>query len=207
MVFMFLMVFGMAAWFLADGYVVWPAEAKRHAELKVIAQELIDAGDAEDLEDPEVERAWVRYAEEKGYSSKLPKDRTASDLAQQRWIGGVMMSGALIFGAWVIWNHRLSVRADGDIVTGVSGEKVHLDSIVEMDRRKWASKGIAYAIYEVDGKRRRLTLDDHKFLGCEAIILEAEKRIAARTQTESAATGESGDAVAEEAGGGDDRSA
>ena len=48
------------------------------------------------------------------------------------------------------------------------------------DRRLWASKGIAHAIYEADGKRRRLVLDDHKFLGCEAIILEAEKRIAAR---------------------------
>ena len=50
-----------------------------------------------------------------------------------------------------------------------------------MDRQKWASKGIAYAIYEEGGKRKRLTLDDHKFLGCEGIILEAEKRIAART--------------------------
>ena len=29
-------------------------------------------------------------------------------------------------------------------------------------------------------KQRRLTLDDHKFAGCEAIILEAEKRIRAR---------------------------
>jgi hypothetical protein len=65
-------------------------------------------------------------------------------------------------------------------VTGASGERVPLDSIVEMDRRKWQSKGIAYAIYEEGGKRKRLTLDDHKFLGCEAIILEAEKRIAAR---------------------------
>ena len=91
-----------------------------------------------------------------------------------------MSAGAMIFAAWVAWNHTRSVRADGDIVTGASGEQVHLDSIVEMDRRKWASKGIAYAIYEKDGKRRRLTLDDHKFLGCEAIILEAEKRMAAR---------------------------
>lgn len=180
MVFMFLMVFGMAAWFLADGYVVWPAEAKRHGELKQLAAELIEQGDAEALEDEAVTRAWERYAEEVGYSTKVPKDRTASDLAQQRGIGGVMMTGALIFAAWVGWNHTRSVRAEGDLVTGASGEQVHLDTIVEMDRRKWANKGIAYAVYEKDGKRRRLTLDDHKFLGCEEIILEAERRIAAR---------------------------
>jgi len=50
-----------------------------------------------------------------------------------------------------------------------------------MDRRKWVSKGIAYALYEENGKKRRLCLDDHKFAGCEAIIKEAESRIAART--------------------------
>jgi hypothetical protein len=75
------------------------------------------------------------------------------------------------------------VRADGDIITGAGGETVHFDSIVEMDRRKWENKGIAYAIYEKDGKRRRLCLDDHKFIGCEEIILEAERRIAARATT------------------------
>lgn len=78
--------------------------------------------------------------------------------------------------------HRRSVRADGDIIAGASGEKVPLDKIIEMDRRKWASKGVAYSIYTDDqGKRRRLCLDDHKFLGCEAIILEAETRIKARS--------------------------
>jgi hypothetical protein len=106
------------------------------------------------------------------------------------------------------------VRAEGDWVTGASGERVHLDSIVEMDRHKWADKGIAYAIYEEGGKRRRLTLslrigfgyslfiyeeggkrrrltlDDHKFLGCEAIILEAEKRMAARAAVVAPANGD-----------------
>ncbi|MET0261452.1 MAG: hypothetical protein ABW223_01045, partial [Rariglobus sp.] len=60
--------------------------------------------------------------------------------------------------------------------------------IVEMDRHKWTNKGIAYAIYEVNGKRRRLCLDDHKFIGCEEIILEAERRIAARAGTPPADT-------------------
>jgi hypothetical protein len=187
MLFMFAMIFGSGIWFLTDGYIMWPAEAKRHEVLKTIAEPLIAEGKAKDLKDPAVTRAWERHAEENDLPSKVPKERTERDLAGQRWTGWIMLGGAGIFATWVAWNHTRSVRAEGDIVTGPSGEQVHLDSIVEMDRRKWANKGIAYAIYEKDGKRRRLTLDDHKFMGCEAIILEAEKRMAARA---AAAAGE-----------------
>lgn len=180
MMFMFFMIFGSGIWFLSDGYFMWPAEQRRHLVLKEIAEPMIAAGEAKDLKDPAVKRAWERHAEQNDLPAKVPKERTPGDLAGQRWTGWIMLAGSALFGAWIVWNHKRSVRADGDIVTGASGEKVHLDSIVEMDRRKWASKGIAYAIYEEGGKRKRLTLDDHKFLGCEEIILEAEKRIAAR---------------------------
>jgi hypothetical protein len=56
---------------------------------------------------------------------------------------------------------------------------------VKIDRKQWQKKGIAYAIYEVDGKQKRLCLDDHKFKGCEAIILEADRRIAARKEPQA----------------------
>jgi len=91
-----------------------------------------------------------------------------------------MLTGAVIFAAWIAWNHTRKVTAEGEVVVGASGERVELDWINKIDRRKWENKGIAYALYEEDGKPKRLTLDDHKFAGCEAIILEAEKRIKAR---------------------------
>jgi hypothetical protein len=99
-------------------------------------------------------------------------------------IGGVLTSLAVLFGIWILWNHRLSVRAEGDLITGASGQQVHLDSIIATDRKKWKKKGIAYAIYEENGKQKRLTLDDHKFAGCEEILLEAERRIEARAQAQ-----------------------
>lgn len=187
MVIIGLMVFGSAGWFLYDGYVAWPAEARRFAAQAQIREELIAAGEAAGPNDPAVKRAWEAHARTQDWPTKEPKNRTAGDLAGQRWTGGVFLVAGLIFAAWVAWNHRRSVRCEGDLVTGASGEQVRLDEIVEVDRRKWASKGIAYGIYLRDGRRRRLTLDDHKFLGCEAIVLEAERRIAARANGTPAA--------------------
>lgn len=183
MVILFLMLMGSGIWFLSDGYIRWPAEAERHAVYKDMAEKMIADGKAKDLKDPAVKLAWEELAPQREWPLTVPKPRTPGDLAGQRWPGWIFFISATLFAGWVAWSHTLSVRAEGDWVTGAGGERVHLDSIVEMDRRKWADKGIAYALYETEGKVRRLTLDDHKFIGCEAIILEAEKRIAARAAT------------------------
>jgi hypothetical protein len=182
MLFMFFMIFGIAAWFLSDGYYFWPNEDKRFDEYTEILDGLVEAGKAEDAESSSVQIAWQRHAREQGYKTKVPKERTDSAIGEQRVIGWVMMGGSLVFLAWIGWNHTRSVRAEGEIVIGASGERVELDSIVATDRKKWKNKGIAYAIYEVAGKQKRLCLDDHKFAGCEAILLEAEKRIKARVE-------------------------
>ncbi|MFA6286829.1 MAG: hypothetical protein WC661_05530 [Opitutaceae bacterium] len=186
MTMMAIMVNGMALWFCYDGWIAWPAEDKRHDQLVALTAGSVPEGKKHDAENPEVVRAWTDYAAEHDLNPTVPKERTPGDLSGQRTIGGILLSIGLGFVGWVALQRRKSVRADGDIVTGAGGETVHLDTIVEMDRRKWAGKGIAYAIYEVDGKRRRLCLDDHKFIGCEAIILEAERRIAARAAPDAA---------------------
>ena len=182
---MFFMIFGIAAWFLTDGYIFWPKEAERHAEFERIAEKLIESGEAEDRESTKVRLAWQRYADEKDYRQDIPEERTEAAIREQRVIGWTLMVIAAGFGVWIAWNHRLSVRAEGDTVIGASGQRVELDAIREIDRRKWKKKGIAYAIHETDGKRKRLTLDAHKFKGCEAIIEEAERRIRERGESGS----------------------
>jgi len=188
MLFMLFMVSGIAAWFLYDGYVVWPAEAERHAEFVAIEAQLVESGKIEAVahkaHDEELNHylriEWERHAKQAGYTRKIPKERTDASIGEQRTIGWVMMSGSALFGLWVLWNHQLRVQAEGDVVIGTGGQRVELDSIVKIDRSKWESKGIAYAIYEDSGKQQRLCLDDHKFAGCEAIIVEAERRIQVR---------------------------
>lgn len=188
MLFMLFMVSCIAGWFLYDGYSVWPSEAQRHAEFVEIEGGLVESGKIEAVEHKahgaEVNEylriAWERHAREAGYKRDIPKERTDASIREQRMIGWVMMTGSALFGLWVLWNHKLRVRAEGETVIGTSGVRVELDSIVAIDRKKWENKGIAFAIYESEGKQRRLCLDDHKFKGCEAIVLEAEKRIKAR---------------------------
>ena len=188
MLFMLFMVSCIAGWFLYDGYSVWPSEAERHAEFVEIENGLVESGKIEAVEHKahgaEVNEylrvAWERHARDAGYKCDIPKERTDASIREQRMIGWVMMTGSALFGLWVLWNHKLRVRAEGETVIGTSGVRVELDSIVAIDRKKWENKGIAFAIYEVEGKERRLCLDDHKFKGCEAIVLEAEKRIKAR---------------------------
>ncbi|WP_269524200.1 hypothetical protein [Coraliomargarita parva] len=184
---MFFMFACLAGWFLTDGYVFWPKEAVRYTEFAELRNELVEAGrlgeDAHGEDSQELRLAWERHAREMGYKRNFPSERTDASIREQRVIGWVLMAGAAIFGAWIAWNHKLRVRAEGNVVIGVSGQRVELDSIIAIDRKKWKKKGIAYAIYESEGKQRRLCLDDHKFAGCEAIILEAERRIKERSNS------------------------
>lgn len=180
MLFMFFMIAGIASWFLYDGHILWPDEGKRYTEYAAIRDALIESGEAKDEESSFVRLAWERHAREAGYRRNVPKERTDSAIHEQVVIGWTMLSGALLFALWIAWNHRRDVRAEGSTVIGASGERVELDAITAIDRKKWKSKGIAYALYMEGDKQRRLTLDDHKFAGCEAIILEAERRIRVR---------------------------
>jgi hypothetical protein len=187
MFFMGFMIWGSALWFAYDGYVAWPAEEERYQKLVELTADLVEEGEKITDKNPEVKRTWEAFAAENDLKSKVPKHRSQGDLSGQRGIAGFGTLIGLIFSVWVWLQHRKSVRADGEIITGAGGEKVEFDRIVDTDRRKWETKGIAYAIYEKDGRKRRLCLDDHKFIGAEEILLEAERRIKARAKTNNEA--------------------
>ncbi len=186
MIFMGAMIWGSAGWFAYDGYVAWPAEEQRYQQLVELTADVVQEGDKITEKNPEVKQAWLTYATANDLKPKVPKHRSAGDLAGQRYIAGFFTLIGVIFTSWVLLQHRKDVRAEGEVITGAGGETVNFDEIIEMDRSKWETKGIAYAIYQREGKRRRLCLDDHKFIGTEAIILEAEKRIADKPPPSSA---------------------
>ena len=94
---------------------------------------------------------WERHAKQAGYKRDMPKERTDASIREQRMIGWVMMTGSVLcLGCGCCGTTGLRVRAEGEVVIGTSGQRVELDSIVKIDRKQWAKKGIAFAIYEVE---------------------------------------------------------
>ena len=110
MLFMFTMIFGIGAWFLTDGYIIWPAEGERYVAYAELRDELIDTGKVTDEESQEMRVAWQRYAREANVSAKIPKERTDDAIKEQVVIGWSLTAIALIFAAWVAWNHKLRSR-------------------------------------------------------------------------------------------------
>ena len=78
---------------------------------------------------------WERHARQAGYKRDIPKQRSDAAISEQRKIGWVMMSGAVLFALWVLRQHQLRVYTEGDVVIGTAGQRVELDSIVSMDRK------------------------------------------------------------------------
>lgn len=177
MLFVALMILGGAGWFLYDGIVTWPREAERHQAWLQVAHDAMGRELEEGAIPPEAKIAWEHFAKKQGWSTSIPKDRTPDDIAGQfRWSTGLAVIG-FSFLAWVLWNQTLHIRCDEEAVYSARGKKVLWGSFTGMDRAKWEKKGIAVALYEEGGKKKKLILDDYKFGGTEPIILEIEKRL------------------------------
>ncbi len=154
-----------SAWFFFDGAVTYPRSNERfHAYMKFVT-----AGN---------EDAWPAYAKSQNWNEKPPeKEYRIMDqwvLGTASLLGGLAAFGMLA-GSW-----KRKVSSDDEAVTGTDGTRVAISAIQSTDRRKWQSKGIAYALYESGGKLRRLTIDDFKYEGAEQILLQVEQHIAAR---------------------------
>jgi hypothetical protein len=152
----FLVGFGL--WFFHDGGVTYP---KR--------------GETAKWSDFALKRGWPGQDHPAAYSS--------AELKTQFVLGVlcVVMGGATV--VWLILGFRQQMSGDGQTVVGVRGERVPLEAFVSVDKRKWERKSIAYAFYEQDGQRRRLTIDDYKFVGAEDILKQIEERLAKREPT------------------------
>ena len=187
---MFAFFFAFGLWFLYDGYVGYPKEAKRFeiydkfreslvAEGKM-TREMLAAAQNASLED-----AWRTYALSQGIERTIPSDRTDADFLQQKKIGlGTIIASFFILG-WVFWSSSKVLRANDSTIFTIDGKEVPFDSITAVDRKKWDKKGIAYILYPKEGKTVRATLDDYKYGGAEEILLEVERRLAAKNPVSS----------------------
>jgi hypothetical protein len=174
MLFLIAMVFAGSLWFLFDGFYGYPKKAERYEVFRQIAGS--DSPDAR--ADQDVRRAWEKIAAERRWPPDLPKEITAKDIRDQKLYGaGTAVVGVLLV-FWLMYNDRLSIRADDTNVYSARGKKVPFGEIIGLDKAKWDSKGIAYAIYVEEGRQKKLVLDDYKFEGTEKIVEDIERRLA-----------------------------
>jgi hypothetical protein len=137
-----------------------PAGVSEQAFEREVRQKIEEAGFDPTLYD---EPAEVSDLEPRGYWSYI--------FAQYVQAAICLPLGILSF-VWLIKDSRYSLRADADGFV-VRNKRYRYDQVAKIDRQKWAKKGIA-DIEMRDGSRVRI--DDWKYPGSEAVLLEIERR-------------------------------
>jgi hypothetical protein len=159
---------GFGLWFFYDGLIVWPNKNKAYAAY-------------EQLKSEGREGEWPEYTRERGWERIPPKHPYEPEqISQQFILGSLALAGALFALGLLAVNSRRTLRSDEEAVYGETGKRVPLDAITDVNRKKWDSKGIAVALYEQGGRRRKLVIDDYKFTGGERILKQVEEHLTAR---------------------------
>jgi hypothetical protein len=106
---------------------------------------------------------WPSYAQSQGWPEVEPRRRVRSDF----YFNGALMLFipiGLYFLANAVLASRRWVRADEQGIRTYRARQVAWDGIESLNNRRWISKGIAVVIYrDIDGRRRRIVLDEFNF--------------------------------------------
>jgi hypothetical protein len=163
--FTILLLGGFSVWFYYDATVGFPAKVAafdKYAELQ----------QADRLSE------WDTIARSNRWDRKPPERRkTKSDIGFQYTFCGVFGVLSVVSLVWFIRSTRQHLYAEDGVIHATNGAEVPYSAVKRTDRRKWDSKGIAYAFYESEAGAGRITLDDYKFEGAEAILLEVEAKL------------------------------
>jgi len=159
-------------WFFYDGAVTYPKSNERFRAYTKFVQE----GN---------ETAWPTYAKEHHWNERPPEKEYR--ITDQWVLGTAAVLGSMAAFGLLLASLKRTVSSDGETVTASNGSRVPIRAIRSTDRRKWQSKGIAYAHYDSNGKQARLKLDDFKYAGAEDILKEVEADLATRTTANEAA--------------------
>jgi len=166
----FLIGFGL--WFLWDGLIGYPRSNERwdaHERLKDKSGE------------------WEKLCAARGWKTEPPHRRfEQSDIVGQYVFAG--LTGAMGLFSLIYWlrARRSVLRSDAEAVFTPSGTRVPYESITQVDRRKWKSKGLATVFYSLNGAKGRFVLDDAKYepTALDAILDDIVQRTAGRAKVD-----------------------
>ncbi len=147
----------MAAWFGYDGLIGYPSTlpaAEAYDELR-------------DLDSAKRVERWKEVAAEKGLSPAVPKKTAAeirSDITGQYIWGGLNLLVGLPALILLIRSYGKWVEPTADGLTTSWGESLRFADVTQLDKTKWARKGIAKATYcQPGGGQRVFVFDDFKY--------------------------------------------
>ncbi len=152
-------------WFLYDGTIAYPRHNRNFAEFQAAKA----AGTA---------NTWSEFASTRGWPNKEHAKAYDMDQIRMQWFMAALAGGAgLCALAWLAMCFKRELRSDAEAVYSDTGKRVLISAMRAVDKSRWQSKGIAIAIYEEGGKRRKLTIDDYKYAGGEKILKQIEERL------------------------------
>ncbi len=158
---------GGALWFLYDGTVTYPQQRER-------ALKYIEYKEKDQLDQ------WREYATEQGWDLEDPGEpKDDIDFLKQYIMAGFVAPFGLLFLIVLIRASRRWIELNETGIRTSWGRQLEFDQIVALDKKKWKTKGIAKIVYEDNGRKRRVVLDDCKYTvePTKAILIEVESRI------------------------------
>jgi len=147
---MVLICVGLGLWFAYDGWVAWPNENRKYAEVSAKLETARAVGNKDEASKLQEELKGMK--EHKGY-----------DIPLQRMLGAVLPVAGIGLLCWALYNSRGAYRFADGTLHAPGHPPVPADAIRQIDKQKWDRKGIAYIDYSVPGATGgtgRIKLDD-----------------------------------------------
>ena len=142
----------MCVWSLYDGLVKYPNQRER--ALKFV-----------EYKEQNKKQEWKELAAQRGWHPGNPGEpKSEADIMGQYVMAAVTGTLALIFVIVIAAARGRWIEVDGSGLRSSWGQQLSFDQIININKRKWANKGIAKIRYRENGRTRRFTIDDFKFV-------------------------------------------
>lgn len=174
---MSIVVIAAGAWFAYDGWIGWPRENQRIAQVQKDKDAASAAGNT-----AEVEKLAKELQELSPHSEW--------DLAIQKVLAFTLPAFGIFWGVWTLKDTRGVLRMSGNTLHVPGHPPVSVDDIRRIDKRKWDKKGIAYLHYELGQPPTAgvLKLDDFAYerKPVDEMLERIEKNVLSTVTTEVA---------------------
>lgn len=148
----------MAAWFGYDGLIGYPREQQRSLAYEQLSDEITDK--------KELYEKWRQLARSKGWNVETPNQKSAefeNKITGQFVFGGLCLAFAVpVLMLYLVSRNRWIDETDEGLKTSW-GATLDFRTVNLLNKSRWASKGIAKAHFEHEGRKGVFVFDDFKY--------------------------------------------